>query len=61
MTPVGRAPAGPARSAGRLHCGWLVPGEGGRHARGDDCVYYQYVQRFGNFFGRLSYVMGKSK
>jgi hypothetical protein len=28
---------------------------------GDDCVYYQYVQRFGNFFGRLSYVMGKSK
>ena len=54
-------PAEPVRAAGRLHCGWLVPGEGGQPAPGDDCVHYRHFQRFGNFFGRLSYVMGKSK
>jgi hypothetical protein len=25
-------PAEPARPAGRVHCGWLLPGEGGQHA-----------------------------
>jgi hypothetical protein len=32
-------PAELVRPAGRLHCGWLVPGEGGQHAPRDDCVH----------------------
>jgi hypothetical protein len=49
-TPAARnAAAEPVRPAGRLHCGWLVPGEGGQHAPGDDCVRYRYFQRFANF------------
>jgi hypothetical protein len=59
--PEAGTPAEPIRAAARLHRGWLVPCEGGQPAPGDDCVHYRNFQRFGNFFGRLSYVMGKSK
>jgi hypothetical protein len=54
-------PAEPERPAGRPDCGWLVPGEGGQHAPGDDCVHYQYFQRFGNFFGPAQLCDGKIK
>jgi hypothetical protein len=54
-------PAEPVRPAGRLHCGSLVPGEGGQHAPGDDCVHYQYFQRFANFFGPAQLCDGEIK